>query len=179
MAAKVTGLGHVGLFVHDMPKMLDFYTSVLGMTVTDRGGERIVFLSARPAEEHHELALASSPDQRTEAGQISFHVDSLQGLKGLYRKVRDYGCPFDRVVNHGIAFGAYFRDPEENRVEIYWATGLDYPQPFAEPIDLEAPDTELLRTLDALPPREGTGDHWYGKNVGKRITVGPQEATRV
>ena len=141
MAAKVTGLGHVGLFVHDMPRMLDFYTSVLGMTITDRGGERIVFLSARPAQEHHELALAYSTDQTTEAGQVSFHVD--------------------------------------NRVEVYWATGIDYPQPFAQPVDLDAPAAELMQALESLPPREGTGDHWYGKNVGKRIRVRSQEAERV
>jgi catechol 2,3-dioxygenase-like lactoylglutathione lyase family enzyme len=179
MTAKVTGLGHVGLFVHDMPRMLDFYTNVLGMTVTDRGGERIVFLSARAAEEHHELALAYSADQKTEAGQVSFHVDTLADLKGVYRSVKEYGCAFDRIVNHGIAFGAYFRDPENNRVEIYWATGIDYPQPFSEPIDLEAPDADLLQALQDLPPREGTGEHWYGKNVGKRITLHPQEAARV
>jgi catechol 2,3-dioxygenase-like lactoylglutathione lyase family enzyme len=179
MAAKVTGLGHVGLFVHDMPKMLDFYTNVLGMTITDRGGERIVFLSAQPNQEHHELALASSPDQKTEAGQVSFHVASLHDLKTLYRKVKDYGCSFDRVVNHGIAFGAYFRDPEDNRIEIYWSTGIDYPQPFGEPIDLEAPDQDLLQSLENLAPREGTGPHLYGKDVGKRITVRAQEAARV
>src|SRR3954470_1830063 len=120
MAAKVTGLGHVGLYVADMSTMLDFYTNVLGMTVTDRGGERIVFLSAQPGQEHHELALASSTDQKTEAGQVSFHVETLQDLKTVYRRVKDYGCSFDRVVNHGIAFGAYFRDPEDNRVEVYW-----------------------------------------------------------
>jgi catechol 2,3-dioxygenase-like lactoylglutathione lyase family enzyme len=177
--AKVTGLGHVGLYVRDMPTMLDFYTNVLGMTITDRGGERIVFLSARPGQEHHELALATSADEKTEAGQVSFHADTLQDLKTLYRKVRDYGCKFERVVNHGIAFGAYFRDPEANIVEIYWSTGIDYPQPFGQPIDLEASDEELLATLDALQPREGTGPHLYGKDVGKRITVRPQEAAHV
>ena len=177
--ARVTGLGHVGLYVADMPRMLDFYTGVLGMTVTDRGGERIVFLSAQPNAEHHELALASSPDQKTEAGQVSFHVDTLQDLKTLYRQVKDYGCSFDRVVNHGIAFGAYFRDPEDNRIEIYWSTGIDYPQPFGEPIDLEASDDALLQGLENLAPREGTGPHLYGKDVGKRITARPQEATHV
>ncbi len=34
---KVAGLGHVGLFVKDMPKMIDFYTNFLGLTLTDRG----------------------------------------------------------------------------------------------------------------------------------------------
>ncbi len=179
MAAKVTGLGHVGLYVADMPTMLDFYTNVLGMTMTDRGGDRIVFLSARPDQEHHELALASATDQKTEAGQVSFHVETLQDLKAVYRKVKAYGCSFDRIVSHGIAFGAYFRDPEDNRVEVYWATGIDYPQPFGQPIDLEASDEALLQALDDLAPHEGTGPHLYGKDVGKRITVRPQEAERV
>jgi len=36
--------------------MVDFYANFLGMQVTDRGeGDRIVFLSARPEVEHHEL----------------------------------------------------------------------------------------------------------------------------
>jgi catechol 2,3-dioxygenase-like lactoylglutathione lyase family enzyme len=167
--AKVTGLGHVGLYVRDLPRMVDFYSNVLGMTVTDRGGDRVVFLSAQPQQEHHELALAASADQKTDAGQVSFHVDSLQDLKTVYHRVKAAGCHFERIVNHGIAFGAYFRDPEENVVEVYWSTGIDYPQPFGESIDLEAPDNELLQALDALAPRAGTGRHLYGKDVGKRL----------
>jgi catechol 2,3-dioxygenase-like lactoylglutathione lyase family enzyme len=172
--AKVTGLGHFGIYVQDMPKMVDFYTNVLGLTLTDRGpDDRIVFLSARPQDEHHEIALAKSPDQKTDAGQISFHVDTLADLKVLHRRIVEYGCTFDRIVNHGIAFGCYFPDPEGNRVEVYWRTGIDYPQPFGEPIDIEAPEDELLKLLDALPPREGTGQHHYGKDVGKRLAKQP------
>jgi catechol 2,3-dioxygenase-like lactoylglutathione lyase family enzyme len=169
---KVTGLGHFGIFVKDMPKMIDFYTNVLGMTLTDRGMEdRIVFLSAQPGSEHHEIALANFPgSQRTDAGQISFRVNSLADLKVLHRKVVDYGCEFDRIVNHGIAFGCYFRDPEDNRIEIYWSTGIDYPQPLADPIDIEAPEEELLALLDALPPKEAAAPHYYGKDVGKRLS---------
>ena len=166
--AKVSGLGHFGLYVHDMPRMLDFYTSVLGLTLTDKA-ERIAFLSARPDQEHHELALALSPDLKTDAGQVSFHVGTLKDLKALYKKLEAYGCRFERIVNHGIAFGAYFRDPEDNIVEIYWSTGIDYPQPFGEPIDLNASEEELLQQLEKLPPREGSKPHMYGKDVGKRV----------
>lgn len=170
--AKVTGLGHVGVFVQDMPKMIDFYTNVLGMTVTDRGpDDRIVFLSARPESEHHELALAKSADQRTDAQQISFTVGSLQDLKALHKKVKDYGCQFDRIVNHGIAFGCYFRDPENNRIEIYWSTGVDYPQPHGDPIDLEQSDEELLRILEQMPPKESESPRYYGRDVGKRLVA--------
>lgn len=153
--AKVTGLGHVGVYVQDMPAMIDFYTNVLGLEVTDRGeDDRIVFLSARPKEEHHELALAKSADRRTDAQQISFTVGSLQDLKTLYQRIKAEGRPIDRVVNHGIAFGCYFRDPEDNRIEVYWSTGKDYPQPHGDPIDLEADDADLLHILATMPPKE-------------------------
>jgi catechol 2,3-dioxygenase-like lactoylglutathione lyase family enzyme len=175
---KVTGLGHVGLYVRDLPKMVHFYTDVLGLTLTD-GGDRFVFLSARPSEEHHEIALFQSDDQKTDAGQVSFPVDTLADLRILYHRVKDCGCEFDRVVNHGIAFGAYFRDPEGNRTEIYWPTGIDYPQPFGEPIDLDWSDERLLKVLNDMPPREGTGPHYYGQDVGKRISTGVQEASGV
>ena len=41
--SKVSSLGHVGISVTDMDKMLDFYTRILGLTVTDGGEGRGVF----------------------------------------------------------------------------------------------------------------------------------------
>ncbi len=152
---KVTGLGHVGLFVQNPATMIDFYSSFLGMQVTDRGdGDWIVFLSARPAEEHHELALMRSPDRKSEVQQISFTVGSLSDLRRFWQQIKERGYPVDRVVNHGIAFGCYFRDPEGNRVEVYWPTGKDYPQPHGDPIDLDQSEAELLDRLAAMPPKE-------------------------
>ena len=151
----VTGLGHVGLFIQDPAKMVDFYERFLGMTVTDRGdGDRIVFLSARPQQEHHELALVQSPDKHSEVQQISFTVGSLADLRGFWQAIKQQGYPVDRVVNHGIAFGCYFRDPEGNRVEVYWPTGKEYPQPHGDPIDLDCSETELVAVLDAMPAKE-------------------------
>jgi catechol 2,3-dioxygenase-like lactoylglutathione lyase family enzyme len=174
--AKVSGLGHFGIFVQDMPKMVDFYSGVLGLTVTDRGpNDRVVFLSGHPETEHHEIALARSEDQKTDAGQVSFHIDTLPDLKVMHQRIADYGCTIDRVVNHGIAFGCYFRDPEDNRIEVYWSTGLDYPQPYADPIDLTLSEEELMKLIEDLEPRSGTGPHYYGEDVGKRL---PREAAK-
>lgn len=154
---RVTGLGHVGLFVQDPAAMVDFYSNFLGMQVTDRGeDDRIVFLSARPEHEHHELALAKAPDRKSEVQQISFTVGSLADLRTFWRQINECGYPVDRVVNHGIAFGCYFRDPEGNRVEVYWPTGKDYPQPHGDPIDLGQSEEELLALLDAMPPKART-----------------------
>src|SRR5271168_1991423 len=55
-------LSHVGLSCFDLARLEDFYTRVLGMTVTDRGNvpgnQQLVVLTTDPAE-HHQLVLAS------------------------------------------------------------------------------------------------------------------------
>ena len=57
----VTGLGHIGIVCDEFLKMRDFYTRVLGLTVTDEDPERgSCFLSAVPDQEHHELNLGQS-----------------------------------------------------------------------------------------------------------------------
>jgi catechol-2,3-dioxygenase len=168
MTTQVTSLGHVGIAVRDLDKMVDFYTRILGLTVTD-GRPGGVFMSADPAREHHEFVLGVDPDRPTNAQQISFTAGSLDDLKELYRDIVAYGCEIVRVTNHGIAFGCYFKDPEDNTVEVYWSTGMDYPQPHGEPIDLTRSNEELLETLANMAPKPGYGPHYYGKNAGKRL----------
>ena len=57
----IKGLGHVGIICDDFLKMRDFYTRVIGLTVTDEDPERgSCFLSADPEHEHHELNLGQS-----------------------------------------------------------------------------------------------------------------------
>ena len=113
--AKVTSLGHVGLFVNDLDAMRDFYTRVLGMTVTDEGVERgMVFLSARPDEEHHELFLMSGRTGDLDVKvvqQVSFHVDSIEDVRDFHRRFVEDGVQVDSVVTHGNTASVYFRDP--------------------------------------------------------------------
>src|SRR5438067_4850598 len=81
----ITGLGHTGLWVYDLPAMRDFYERVMGLTVTDEDAELgIVFFSARPDEEHHEFVLQTG---RTAAigdrlqHQVSWRVASLDDIR--------------------------------------------------------------------------------------------------
>lgn len=54
----ISRLGHVGVHVKDLERAKQFYRDILGLEVTDEDpGLGVVFMSARPAEEHHELAL--------------------------------------------------------------------------------------------------------------------------
>jgi catechol-2,3-dioxygenase len=167
--SQVTSLGHVGISVQDMDKMLDFYTRILGLTVTDGGEGRGVFLSADPASEHHEFVMGPAPDRHTNAQQISFKVGSLDDLRDLYHEIRDYGIDTFRITNHGIAIGCYFRDPENNHVEVYWSTGMDYPQPHGESIDLDMDNEAILTALRSMPPKPGSGPRYYGEDLGKRL----------
>lgn len=148
---KVTGLGHVGIYVRDPQLMTDFYSGFLGMSVTDRGPDDwIVFLSANPAIEHHEFVLVKSEDRKTDPQQVSFTAASLADLRTFYAEILNRGYPVEMVVNHGNAIGCYFRDPEQNVVEVYWHTGKDWPQPYGDPIDLSKPEAELLDIVAAL-----------------------------
>jgi len=157
----ITGLGHVGLYCHDLPKMRDFYARVLGLTITDEDLDRgICFLSGAPDSEHHELALARAkePTQKTQnVQQISFKVGSLDDVRTFYHRLRDAGMKIDRTVTHGIACSVYFYDPEDNRIEIYYTTPYKIRQPLGEPIDLDKADADLLAVAKSFekngPPR--------------------------
>lgn len=166
--ARVTQLGHVGISVRDLDKMIDFYVNTLGLTITDDIPGRGVFMSGRPEEEHHEFVMGVG-ETPANAQQISFHVDSLDDLRAIFQKLPDAGATDIRVTNHGIAIGCYFLDPEGNRIECYWSTGFDYPQPKADPIDLNKSNEELIAELEAMPAMAGSKPHFYGEDRGKRL----------
>ncbi|MGH3387762.1 MAG: VOC family protein, partial [Actinomadura sp.] len=148
---KIAELGHVGIHCRDIAEQLDFYTRVLGLTVTDHSESLgIWFLSARPDTEHHEVLLATGRDVPRDGRliqQLSFRCDSLESVVGFLRRFREGGVPVEMVVSHGNAVGVYFRDPEGNRCEVYWQTGLTARQPFVEHIEL---DTDLDGLLERI-----------------------------
>jgi len=151
---RPTGLGHVGIHVNDLPRMKEFYTRVLGLTVTDESEERgMVFLSARPEQEHHELLLAAgrtAPPGLVYLNQISFHAASLEDLQEYLRLFREEGVVIEQVVTHGIAFGIYFLDPEGNRLEVYWSTDVKATQPYRKDINLEQTRDAVLAEAERL-----------------------------
>lgn len=150
----IAELGHMGFQVNDLDKMVDFYTRVLGLQVTDEAPQLgAVFLSSRPDVEHHELVLAkgrTAPLDTKLINQVSWRVDSLEALQTLYQALLAEAAPIHMVITHGNALGVYFADPEGNKSEIYWRTGLDVPQPFGKPIDLAATAAEVLEENQRL-----------------------------
>lgn len=157
--AEIAELGHVGLYTNDLDAQVRFFHDVIGLTVTDSDIDAgMVFLSARPEKEHHELLLARgrTADRETRLiQQVSFRCTSLEALKALYGRVVEARAPIDMVVSHGNAVGVYFRDPEGNRLEVYWQTGYSARQPFLQAIDLTKPAEKIRQEVEAAVERYG------------------------
>jgi catechol 2,3-dioxygenase len=121
-------LSHVGLYVHDVQRMIDFYTRVLGFVVSDGAEDgRITFLSRNPSD-HHQVVLVRGRQTDAEVPmvqQVSFNVDN------------------------GNAWSVYFQDPEGNRIEMFCDTPWYVPQPLGFKIDLDKPEDELYRETEA------------------------------
>ena len=156
MSAKVKGLGHVGFFVQDLDVMKDFYGNFMGMTLT-KSGPNGAFFSADPEGVDHEIALVkgrTSLEDPHWIQQISMRVDTLDDVRDFKRRILESGLKLDHIVTHASAIGCYFRDPEGNRVEVYWHTGKDYPQPHGDPIDLDLSEAELMNVVKNMPAKE-------------------------
>lgn len=147
-------LSHVGIFVTDMPRMIDFYTGFLGFAVSDRGqgghGGEIVFLTRDPRE-HHQVVLATGKPADLPfniVNQLSFRVDSLDTLRELQRGIAAEQATELGPISHGNALSVYLRDPEGNRIELLVDTPWYVPQPCRLPVDFSLPDDALWAALE-------------------------------
>jgi len=154
---------HFGIFVTELERMVDFYTKVFGLTITDRGRGRnfqsdLVFMSASP-DQHHQLVLASGrPPEATFSTvmQMSFIVPTIQFLRDIRTAALECGAKQMRGMNHGNALSIYFADPEGNTVEVYTDTPFYVAQPHGDPLDLSKSDEEILRETEAICRQDPT-----------------------
>ena len=151
---RVTGLGHVGIYVRDLERMVAFYRDVMGMRITKQNWRvGIVFLSADPDAVDHEIALMRGRPDATDPHliqQISMRVASLDDLRAFHRRLVADGYRIDEVVNHASAIGCYFFDPEGNRTEVFWVTGRPCWVPTVSPIDIHQSDDAVLAEVDRV-----------------------------
>jgi catechol-2,3-dioxygenase len=141
------GIHHVGLHASNPAASAEFYKDVLDMEIVggsspDHPIGATAFLSSRPDEESHEIALFSNPAY----ARVAFGVSSLAHFRSLHARVVERNIPIKFVVNHRVSFAFYFADPDDNMIEVYWPTGdmSGRIQPYMEPLDLSQPDEALL-----------------------------------
>lgn len=124
MSTRPKHLGHVNLYVRNAERSKQWYQDVLGLHVYDFRLGWAAFMSADP-EKSHEVALMQVGDdaplqQKGQVGlnHLAWMMESLDDLKDMYRRMKEKGVKIDRVVDHGLSLGIYFRDPDGNGLEV-------------------------------------------------------------
>ena len=154
---------HMGLSVRDIGRMEDFYSRVLGFTVTDRGtagGMQLVFLSRDPLD-HHQIVLATgrpetlpantaNPQFGPSINQISFKMGTLADLREMHGRLQKEGGSNLFPANHGIAWSIYAHDPEGNNLEFFVDSDWYITQPFLIPLDFAKSDGEIVELTRSL-----------------------------
>lgn len=128
----ITRLNHAVLFVSDVERAVEFYTTVFGFQVVAREpGARAAFLRAGRSENHHDLGLfglgsAALPRQRGAVGlyHLAWQVDTIEDLAAAHRELLDAGA-LTGASDHGVTKSLYGVDPDGNEFEVMWMLPRD------------------------------------------------------
>jgi mannose-6-phosphate isomerase-like protein (cupin superfamily)/catechol 2,3-dioxygenase-like lactoylglutathione lyase family enzyme len=156
-----TGVHHVGLHASNPAASAAFYKDVLGMEIIggsspDHPFGATAFLSSRPDEESHEVALFANPA----FAHVAFKVSSLTELQSVRARVLERNIRIKFAADHGVSLAFYFDDPDGNMIEVYWPTRdlsgrhsqTEPLQPEMQALDLSQPEEVLL---EKVAPRLG------------------------
>ena len=152
---------HFVLRTGQFETMANWYQTVLAARVVFRD-ERLCFLSYD--DEHHRLALIHIPGlpaRDPDAGgtdHVAYTYNNLGELLSTYRRLRAAGIVPHWPINHGVTTSMYYRDPDNNRVELQidnFATpaeldGYFHSRAFSEnPVGVTYDPEELCRRYEA------------------------------
>ncbi|HVH78484.1 MAG TPA: VOC family protein [Stellaceae bacterium] len=155
---------HFVLRTGQFDKMIEWYRTVLNARIVFRD-ERLCFLSYD--DEHHRLALINTPgaDVRdpgsTGTDHVAYTYNDLGDLLSTYRRLKAAGILPNWPINHGVTTSVYYRDPDNNRVELQidnFATpkeldGYFQSQAFREnPVGVTYDPEELCRRYESGEP---------------------------
>jgi phospholipase/carboxylesterase len=116
-------LGHLLLKVRNLERSIAFYTRFIGLHLVERTGNAYAFLSS--GDSHHDITLQNvgsnapiPPPHSTGLGNIAFHVPDPLSFARAYQALREAAVPVS-LVDHQIAWGIAFTDPDSNGIEIF------------------------------------------------------------
>lgn len=145
---EVQRLAHVMLNVSNAQASKEFYTKVLGLTVSAESADgKTIYLSL--GEQHHDLALvegATGPRPGAkQPGVVHFawQVDDYEALKAAYYELKGKGLDIKHTFQHNVTDSIYIEDPDGMLVELYcnrFENGLEAMQtmgPRTDDLDID------------------------------------------
>jgi catechol-2,3-dioxygenase len=120
-AVSPAKFAHVVLRTGQFDKMAEWYQTALAARIAVRD-ERLYFLSCD--DEHHRLALIRIPGlpprdpDSAGTGHVAYSYRDLGELLATYRRLKAHGILPHWPINHGMTTSMYYRDPDDNRVEL-------------------------------------------------------------
>ena len=124
---EIKKIGHLVLKVKDLKKSIDFYTQVLGMSVSDVYPESMMkggMCFMRFNNDHHGIGLigdATEDAPNKELHHIAFEVETVDEVIRARDHLRRMGAKvdFDGRRRAGAQIAVEFRDPDNHTLEIF------------------------------------------------------------
>ena len=122
----VARLNHAVLYVSDLDRSVEFYTSAFGFEEIAREGGMMAFLRARGSDNHHDLALmsvgAGAPaPARGSTGlyHLAWQVARIEDLADAAQTLAARDA-LTGMSDHGATKSLYGRDPDGIEFEVMW-----------------------------------------------------------
>jgi catechol 2,3-dioxygenase-like lactoylglutathione lyase family enzyme len=122
---RVQGIDHVAINVKDLNQSLEFYTQVLGLSVTQRedskpgveyfldcGSSLLGLIQGEEAKGVHPLG-----DQGVGGNHVSFRAKT-QDFDRIVEELKQRKIPITLMKKREKSWSVYFRDPDGNKLEI-------------------------------------------------------------
>ncbi len=121
---KPRNLGHLVIRVRDLKISEEFYTRFMGLEVSGRGGDSMVFFRSNDSV-HHDLAIAKldgnapGPEQdRVGLYHFAYEFESFDEIREAYRLTQELGVRIAGFGDHGESKGLYVLDPDGIEIEL-------------------------------------------------------------
>ena len=121
---EINKLDHLVLTVKDFEKTISFYVSVLGMQKEVFGDGRVALKYGSQKINLHEFGKEFEPKaNKPMPGSADLCFITQTPLEGAIAHVKSYGVeiiegPVERTGSNGPIRSFYFRDPDDNLIEV-------------------------------------------------------------